>query len=108
MAKDGVSDAESISWRLAPKFLLTRPRSRTDGLVCALRLHVFFLSPGLGGSDCLRVGVWWGSNNTSRVTHKFYSILQAAFSSNAVFYACGTRPLPSALVRPYVHFRDLF
>ena len=34
MAKDGLSDAERVSWLLASKFLLARPRSRTDGLVC--------------------------------------------------------------------------
>jgi hypothetical protein len=29
MTKDGLSDAERVSWRLARKFLLARPRSRT-------------------------------------------------------------------------------
>ena len=108
MTKEGLSDAERVSWRLAPKFLLARPRSRTDGLVC-MRAQAARLPPATWVVQIvLGLGCGGGSNNTRRVTHKFYSILQAAFSSNAVFYACGTRPLPSALVRPYVHFRDLF
>ena len=62
MTKEGLSDAERVSWRLAPKFLLARPRSRTDGLVCMRAQASGCTSPSchLGGSDCLRVGVWWG------------------------------------------------